>query len=144
MHCVHIACLESEMFWQGSHPAQHYQLWQRPVACPISSGSVYKRLHARVKKELDMKALEHHHVSEGILPHLCSLFSLRLPTMCLVVKIMFLVLWGWNILRIELVRVQLWGLGTRYILGTALGSLVLCISAVLVTPFLGGGRECYV
>lgn len=50
-----------------------------------------------VKKHSDMKASEHHHVSQGMLPHLCSLFSLRLPTLCLILSIMFLVLWGWNI-----------------------------------------------
>lgn len=82
-----------------------------------------------------METPEHNWVSEGILPHLCSLFSLRLPTLCLVLQIMFLMLWGWNIVRVELVRVQLWGPGTGYVLGTAVGSLALCVSEVLVTLF---------
>lgn len=37
--------------------------------------------------------------------------------------------------RVELVRVQLWGPGTGYVLGTAVGSLALCVSEVLVTLF---------
>lgn len=79
-----------------------------------------------------MKAPEHHQLSEGILPHPCSLPSLTLPTLCSVLKIVML--WGWNLLR-----VQLWALGTGHIfgtghiLGTALGSPALCVSAGLMT-----------
>lgn len=100
MYCAHPACLESKVLGQESQPVQHSQPLQRPVACLISSViSVCKCLCAPAKKKHSTR--EPQKVSEGILPHLCSLFSLSLPILCLVLKIMFLVLWAWNILRAQ-------------------------------------------